>query len=233
MSILSRLFRRSRSEMPPDVHRGFDVAANRDILSGYRFYATVQLRTPLRVLRRHGEFHKGVDRPPPQIAGEMWEGIWIPVTHSWREMGLDLDEPSFTMASDIGPIPDNGGEYLKFLIAVRTAAEGSGGIEERRTAVAEVLCDPAFRASVRALDGRDAILSRLFPPFVSIIPRMAARTATALIEAGYDSPDAINAATDAQLRSITGVGPGTVAGLRKASEEAPDPCAKFADRVRR
>lgn len=239
MSILSRLFRRSRqpsspaeiSADRPDVHRGFDVSANRDIIAGYRFCATIQLRTPLRVLRRHREFHKGVDRPPPQIAGEMWEGIWLPVTHTWREMGFDMDEQTFTMASDIGLIPDDGGEYLKFLIAVRTAAEGSDDIEQRRAAVVEVLRDPAWRSLVRKLDGPDAILCRLFPPFVSTVPRMPAKVATALIEAGFDSPDAINAATDAQLRNVGGVGPGLLKALRDAAREMPEPSARYADRV--
>lgn len=236
MSILSRIFGRKSAYVAPrpdsvDVHRGFDVRANTDIIIGYQFCATIQLRTPLRLLRRHGEVHKGIGSEPPEIAQEMWEGIWIPIGRTFRELGLDVDEPEFTIASDIGPIPQDGGDYLKFLLAVRTAAEGEGGIEERRTAVARVLRNPAWRKAVQALDGSDAILDRLFPPFVSTVSRMPAKTATALIEGGYISPASINAASNMQLRAISGVGPGLIAALRSAASDASEPQARFSDCV--
>jgi hypothetical protein len=162
----------------------------------------------------------------------MWEGVWIPVTRTFRELGLDIDEPRIsTMASDIGPIPTDGGNYLKFLIEVREAAEGDGGIEDRRAAVAKVFRDPAWRKTVRSLDGPDAALGKLFPPFVSTVPRIPSKVALALIEAGYSSPAAISAASDAQLRGIAGVGPGTIASLRSEASQASDRDAKFVDRV--
>jgi len=55
MSILSRLFGRKPVTSRPkyvgpsvdrdDVHRDFDVAADTDIVTGYKFCATIQLRT--------------------------------------------------------------------------------------------------------------------------------------------------------------------------------------------
>lgn len=241
MSILSRLFGRKPRADPPafaprvarvDVHRGLDVHAHRDVIAGYQFFATMQLRTPLRVLRRHGEVHHGIDSEPPEIAKEMWEGCWVPKTRTFRELGLDIDEPSFaTMSSDVGMIPRDGGDYLKFLLSARGAAEGTGAIEDRRAAVARVLSDPAWRKWVQALGGGDAILNRLFPPFVSTIPRMSAKAATALMNEGYGSPNSINAASDPQLQAVSGVGPVIVTALRSAASTAAEPASRFVDRV--
>jgi hypothetical protein len=214
-----------------DVHRGFNVQANNDIVSGYRFCATIQMRTPLRVLRRHGEVHQGIGSEPPEIATEMWEGIWVPIARTFRDLGLDIDEPNFTMASDVGPIPQDGGDYLKFLLLVREAAEGGGTIKDRRDATAKAARKPAGVAFVRALGGADAILTRLFPPFVSTVPRIPAKVAAALIEAGLGSPLAIGAASDSRLRAIGGVGPGLMAALRLAAGEASDQTSDYADCV--
>lgn len=241
MSILSSLFGRkphaaARAYVAPradrvDVHRGFDVQANSDIISGYRFCATIQMRTPLRVLRRHGEVHKGIGSEPPEIAIGMWEGIWIPIAQTFRDLGLDIDESNFTMASDVGPIPQDGGDYLKFLLAVREAAEGSGTITDRRNATAKALRNPIGAKFVRALGGADAILARLLPSFVSTVPRMPAKVAAALIEAGLGSPSAIGAASDSQLRAVGGIGPGLIAALRLAADEASDQTSDYTDRA--
>jgi len=242
MSIFLRLFGRKIEVLTPayvapradrvDVHRGFEVQANSDIISGYQFCATIQMRTPLRVLRRHGEVHNGIGSEPPEIATEMWEGIWIPVTRSLRELGFDIDDPiTGTVASDVGPIPFDGGDYLKFLFAVREAAEGNGTVQDRRDATAKSLRKPAGIKFVRALGGADAILARLFPSFASTVPRMPGKVATALIEAGFGSPSAINAASDSQLRTIDGVGPGLIAALRSQASQAPDLNSRFVDRV--
>jgi hypothetical protein len=242
MSLFKRLF---RSERQParrplieaqsdriDIHRGVDVRANSDIISGYRFCATMQLRTPLRVLARHGEVHHGLDWEPPQIAREMWEGIWIPKLRSWRELGIEKNEiPPGTMASDIGPVPADGGQYLQFLIAVRVVAEGDGLIEDRRAAVGEVLTSPAWSKCVRALGGREAILDRLFPPFLTTISRMPVKTAVALMKAGYGSPASIAGAKDSALLAIEGVGMATIAAIRRECPLAAEPQSRFVDRI--
>ncbi len=218
-----------------DVHRGFDVAANADIMTGYRFCATVQLRTPLRVLRRHGEVHQGIGTEPPEIAREMWEGIWLPRTTTFHELGLDMDEPVSTMASDIGPIPQDGGDYLEFLIAVRTSAESDGTADERRAAVASIIAAPQWREPVKKLGGATAVLDRLFPSFVASVPRVSAATAGALIVAGYATPGAVGSASDHQLREVKGVGPAVIAALRAAAAAAAaaNRGGRYIDRVSR
>ena len=75
---------------------------DKDVISGLEFNATMQLRTPLRVLKRHGEIHSDINTELPQIVNEMWEGIWLAKTRTFRELGIDIDEfQESTMASNI------------------------------------------------------------------------------------------------------------------------------------
>ena len=100
-----------------NVWRNIDTQSV-ELIKGWRFGATMQLRTPLRVLSRHGETHEGLT-DPPKIANEQWEGYWTPVLKSYKELGIDIPDVIFesgTTASDIGQIPINGGHYLKFLL---------------------------------------------------------------------------------------------------------------------
>ena len=105
--------------------------SNHDLIDGWTFHATLQLRTPLRILEREGEFCP-LPGPPPSIATEMWHGILLPKTKTWRDRGVDIPEFTGTgRSSDIGTVPVDGGAYLKFLLAVRRIVEGSGSIDER------------------------------------------------------------------------------------------------------
>ncbi len=67
---------------------------NNDVITGLQFCATMQLRTPLQVLLRHGEIHTDRNTKPPRIALEPWEGIWLPRLKTLRELGLDMVEPA-------------------------------------------------------------------------------------------------------------------------------------------
>ncbi|HEX6376367.1 MAG TPA: hypothetical protein VFZ91_11680 [Allosphingosinicella sp.] len=216
------------------IDEGGAACRNSDIVSGYRFCATLQLRTPLRVLSRHGELHPGVDRQPPPVTEEGWEGIWVPELRTWRELGIDAREmPPGTMASDIGQIPVDGGEYLKFLVAIRTAAEGDESVTGRRTAVVQVLEETRWDDFARAHGGREAVLNKLFPPFLTTVPRMAARTAAAFARMGYGSPASLSRETDGTLLAVEGVGPAMVKAIRSACELAAEPDSEYVDRVGR
>ncbi|GGE21838.1 hypothetical protein GCM10011529_30580 [Polymorphobacter glacialis] len=240
MSIFSRLFGRFAKSRNPaqldperfDIPRGVNLRADADIIRGFQFCATLQLRTPLRVLSRHGEIFDEIDRAAPQIAKEQWEGIWVPKLRSWKEMGFDIKEmQGETMASSVGQIPRDGGNYLKFLKAVRIAAEADSGIVERRAEVAKALLPLAWSDFVRAHLGADAILDQLFPPFLSTVPRLAAKTGRALIEAGFNTPASINAASDATLTAVAGVGPAALRALRETACRAANEQAEYVDRV--
>jgi hypothetical protein len=113
---------------------------------------TMQLRTPLKWLQRHREFHAGAERPTEALPPE--HACWVPVPKSWRELGIDEDEiPDSTMASEVGQIPVDGGDFLPFLMEYRMivegAAEGLGALGKRHPQYATLLTEPARRVRKR------------------------------------------------------------------------------------
>lgn len=95
---------------------------NADIVAGWCLSVTMQTRTPLKWLLRHGEFRAGADAVLDEVPEQ--HGIWVPVTKSWEDLGVDIPElPPTTMASEVGPIPEDGGDFLVFLIEYRKIVE--------------------------------------------------------------------------------------------------------------
>jgi hypothetical protein len=104
-----------------------------DIVGGYRLCVTMQPRVPLRYLRRHREFSKNIPEGEADSVNPSY--IWLPVTKSWAELaGPNVDkkvmqrlraipESVGTMASSVGLIPEDGGTFLPFLIAIREIIE--------------------------------------------------------------------------------------------------------------
>ncbi|WP_039967929.1 hypothetical protein [Pseudomonas chlororaphis] len=92
-----------------------------DTVVGYQFVATMQCRNSLSVLEQHGRIESFPPAILPKIIKEPWQGIWTPRTKSWRDLGINIDEiPKGDMASEIGYIPSDGGDYLRFLLVVKT-----------------------------------------------------------------------------------------------------------------
>jgi hypothetical protein len=97
-----------------------------DLIAGWELSVTMQRRTPLAWLLRHREFREGSELPTEIVP--MQHACWVPVTRSWRSLGIDLDEmPEATMASEVGQIPVCGGDFLPFLIEYRMIVEDGGG----------------------------------------------------------------------------------------------------------
>lgn len=131
--------------------------ANASVLRGWRFFATLQLRTPLCALIHHGEVVEGVDTELPSY-GPSWAGIWTPELKSWDEIlglkpgTLNLSKiPKGTMASEIGQVPTDGGDLLPFLIAYRTILESEGSVDERLRRVKALLDAPEHQELVTKL----------------------------------------------------------------------------------
>lgn len=181
----------------------------------------MQLRTPLRVLLRHRELFSDLPNEPPPIARAMWEGIWTTRTPSFRELGIELDDPPpGQMASSIGPIPVDGGDYLEFLIAVRKIVESANSINDRVDLLVSEVGRPQWSIfkHVRFHSACD-IADYFFPFFVGTIHRLVREAAAELRRLGLDTPEALDGATDAQLLDVPGIGPRTLLGIRKKCAE--------------
>jgi len=90
---LTRALVIARMEML-DAHRAGAFAqdqANRDVLTGWQWVATLDVRTCPSCLVQHGTQHP-VDEQGP-IDHQQGRCARVPVTRSWRDLGFDLDDP--------------------------------------------------------------------------------------------------------------------------------------------
>lgn len=177
---------------------------NHDLIKGWELSVTMLRRTPLEWLLRHGEKS---DRPS---AVPMQHAIWIMVLKSWRELGFDVDDsPPGTMASEIGQIPADGGDFLPFLIKYRTIVEGLADQNMKLEALGSLGQD--YEQIEIALGGdlaRDYVLQEL-----QKLPGCAAGIAKNLLEAGFQSREQVQQASRAELLKIKGIGPKLAAKL--------------------
>jgi hypothetical protein len=184
-----------------------------DECEGFEFCATLQLRTPLRVLLRHGELYIKHDGRQPQIVREPWEGIWNLKTKTWKELGIDFEEMPHSHASDVGPILVD--DYLPFLIAVRKILELNDSIENRIKILREYPMVGDWRTYVEKLDGIENIIQRFFPRFIDTIPLINEVTIAELTRLGLDTPNRIATAPDETLLNIKGIGQAKLKTIRE------------------
>jgi hypothetical protein len=205
-----------------------------DIANGWEFGATMELRTPMRVLTRHGEIHVALTEPPA-IVREQWEGYWMPRMKAFKDIGIDLPDMNLadTRASDIGPIPLDGGEYLKFLIKVRAIVEADSSVEDRRILLREELRRPEWKDFCVKLGGNQNVTEQFFPPFIQTIKGLPREAIAAMWEARTTTPEQLQNSTDATLRAIKGLGPAKLALIRAACSEAANKTSDFVDNVYR
>ena len=186
---------------------------NQDVITGLQFIATMQLRTPLRVLLRHGEIHTDINTEPPKIAMEMWEGIWTMKTKTYRELGIDIDEIQGTHASEIGQIlPD---DYLPFLIATRKIVELNDSMENRIAKLREMLPACKWQEFLRKHGGPEKIVQYFFPRHIRPMPKLPAGTVGELSKLGFNTPARIAKASDEVLLGMKGIGPAKLQAMRE------------------
>lgn len=196
------------------------------------FRASLQLRTPRRVLLRHGEVHGDHGQKPPPIAAAEWQGRWIRRQHT----GLHPAGSGYAqhlldrVSSDAGRVEPR--DYLPFLLAVRAIVEAEGSIAERRLALAAELERDEWHGFVARLDGAGEVLDQFFPPFIRTLDIRKA-TQAGLRRRGLLTPARILAAPDHELLNVSGIGVPTAARCRARCIAAPDPHAEFVDRVER
>lgn len=110
--------------------KGLDDA---DGIAAYQFCATIQARNSLRVLQQHGRLESLPPEKLPKIAKHSWQGVWIPVTRLRRVFSVGA-----TMASEIGQIDADGGDYLRFLLTIKAIGILRIPIAEKRRQLSEV-----------------------------------------------------------------------------------------------
>lgn len=155
-SVNSSLRRRARETTRPNSAP--TPFPNDDVLKGYRFSASLLLVTPAAVLQHHGELWTGSPKAMP-CYGTADDGVWLPETKSWADLAeeagnietarrlrsVETDTPRI-VATDIGPQPNDGRDYCKFLIAFRRIVESSAEKEDQDRLIQQLLdSDSAYR----------------------------------------------------------------------------------------
>lgn len=176
-------------------------------IAGMEFCATFQVRTPLRILRRHGQvLPLGVALPDDF---EQWMGIWVPKPKSAGQRPYEGE-----IASPAGPV--TAAEYVPFLIAVREAVEDTvGGIEGRMARLQAVCALPQFARFVAAECGaRVPICDRFFPPVLSLVPGLPSSSQAQLRRLRLSTVGALRGAADNVLLAVKGVGQSKLKAIR-------------------
>jgi len=183
--------------------------ANRDAIEGLQFCATLHLRTPLAILRHHGELFAGPPSAAPKY-GNSADGIWNYKTKSWAQVGINMTElPESQHATDIGPMKAS--EYLPFLLDFREIVE-SNEPHTVKLARLEGLSQKAGLFS--AIWGRlqstyDDFPNSFFYVEFTKLPGVGRKMAKKLYDSGFCSVTEIVNSTKERLMSIPGMGMAT------------------------
>lgn len=165
-----------------------------EAIDGYWFCARIQLRTPLVVLEQHGAFHPG---PPTQLPeyGSAKEGMWLPLSQAAKlHLPLYVD-------SDIGPIPRDGGDYLRFLKAFRQIVEAKTSVDVTIARLKTLLQQNETYQGFARKHAPDLIMMWFLNELL-VIPGLAPRSARRLFDAGYRTIEELREADDAVLQDI-------------------------------
>ena len=117
------------------------------------------------MLVHHGRLYFGDS--PLAIINSTWEGIWLPMLKTFKELSIDLPEfESSSMASCIVQIPIDRGEPLQFLITVRKIVESEASIDERITGLEIELVSERWQEIRQKLRMSDEKIIGQFLPFI-------------------------------------------------------------------
>lgn len=195
-----------------------------DLISGWRYSATLQLRTPLAYLKRDGEFSPGPQEPSmvgpaeshlPDGTGFNPYGIWL------RVIDPEILPPSTsaTRATEWGLVRIGSEEersLISFLKSFRYIVETAEGLDQKLSELKELSTStPENRKVWGKLRNADPLFPDSF--FISelwSLPGVGAAMAQKLYQAGFRTVEEVQAASDGELLAIPGLGKGLLAKVR-------------------
>ena len=197
-----------------------------DLTAGWRYSATLQLRTPLAYLEMDGEFSPGPKEPPlvgpeenhlPDGTGFNSYGIWL------RVIDPSILPPSTTAtrATEVGPVrigSTEEKELLSFLKSFRYIVETGETLDQMLLELEELSTSTAGN---RRLWAKYSEGDPLWPDSYFIgqlwmqLPKgVGPAKAEKLYLAGFRTVEEIQAAPDEELLRVEGVGKGLLWKLR-------------------
>ncbi|MDQ1340192.1 MAG: hypothetical protein QG567_1349 [Campylobacterota bacterium] len=187
-----------------------------DILDGLKFVATLQLRTPIEILKHHGEIFREKNQTPPNYAKELWHGIWLPKTKSYKELGMDIEEPDEgTSSSEIGYVKAS--DYVPFLIEFRKIVESTKQTDEM---IQELYNLANINQNFKSFWDRHCKADIDFPHSffykqLTKIDGVGVKSAQLLYENGFKNIKDLEDAKDEEILKIKGIGKSLVQKIKK------------------
>jgi hypothetical protein len=199
-----------------------------DLISGWRYSATLQLRTPLAYLERHGEFSPGPEQPPligpadnhlPDGTGFNPWGFWVQEI-DYEGRGFSPPPPG-RRATAWGPVQIDSEEersLIAFLKSFRSIVETGDSLDQMLAELKELSTStPGNRHWWARCAGGDPLWpDSYFIGQLSInLPKgVGASRAEKLYLAGFRTLEEVQAASDGELLAIPGLGKGLLAKIR-------------------
>jgi hypothetical protein len=185
---------------------------NSDIVDGLQFSATLQIRTPLSILQRHGEIFRGPPSEAPQY-GTMADGIWT------MRVRLGGAQHEYTYASDIGPT--SASYYLPFLIEFRKIVESPLSHDQMLQVLRAIPTQSLQFKDIwekLASSYEDFPASFFYRQFTKL-PGVGRKTARSLYEAGFLTLGHIKNEREEVLARVPGLGKATAKKIAAVNHE--------------
>lgn len=187
------------------------VGDYRDVVIGMRFFATMQLRTPLSVLEHHDELFTDFDSAPPCYITELWQGIWTPDIE--RSEGMPKND---SCSSDIGYV--NPSEYHPFLVDFRKIVERTDFSVDDKLKLLEQLENK--NKQYKDFWERLTKAYKFFPKSFfynqfTVISGIGTSTAKSLFDAGFKTIEELQKADELELLKIKGIGKSVVRKIQE------------------
>ncbi len=195
-----------------------------DLISGWRYNATLQLRTPLAYLERDGEFSPGPQEPLlvgpaeahlPDGTGFNPYGIWLQVI----DPEILPPSTSATRATAWGQVQIGSEEernLISFLKSFRYIVETAEGLDQMLSELRELSTStPKNRKVWHKLKKADPLFpDSFFTSALESLPGVGASMAQKLYLAGFRSVEEVQAASDEELLAVPGLGKGLLTKIR-------------------
>ena len=200
-----------------------------DLISGWRYSATLQLRTRLAYLERHGEFSPGPQEPQilSSAEGHLQDGtefnpygIWLREI-DYKELGFDAS-PSLTKGTHStgwGPVRSGSEEernLISFLKSFRYIVEAAEDLDHKLSELRQLsISTPEYRQVWRKLRKTDFMFpDSFFFSKLESLPGVGPSMAQRLYQAGFRTVAEVQAASDVELLDLPGLGKGLLAKVR-------------------
>jgi hypothetical protein len=195
-----------------------------DLIAGWRYSATLQLRTPLKYLERDGVVSPGSKEPSPigpaenfleGAAGFNPYGTWL------RVIDPSILPPSTTATRAtgwgqvrIGSIEEK--DLLSFLKSFRYIVETAKTLDQKLTELAELSTSTPANRRVwqKVVSSELGFPDSFFYGELCCLPGVGVKVAERLYRAGFRTVEEIQAASDEDLLRVEGLGKGLLRKLR-------------------